>query len=181
MHTKKTVVIIILVSLLLIGSSICQAQAQGCGWKDTMDSAAASNDPGRGLSNWKIHYDHVMIQAGLNDVDKLIANRLQTLSLCLSNDSYARLYADLSVLIAEVGDKKAGWQNAMDASAPSQDPGRGLLDWQIHYKHCLGSGRNNVYVLVGVRLSTLKSAISKEAYAKLYADASVLIAKYGRA
>lgn len=177
MHTKMTVVSIIVVSLLFIGSSICQAQ--GCGWKDAMDPAAASNDPGRGLSNWKIHYDHVMIQDGMN-VNKLIANRLQTLSLCLSNDSYARLYADLSVLIAKVGIQKAGWQDAMDASASSQDPGRGLLDWQIHYKHCLGSGRSNVHVLVGERLSTLKNAISKEAYAKLYADASVLIAKYGR-
>ena len=179
MHAKVTDIIIILVSLSLIGSSTCQAQ--GCGWKDTMDPVAAPNDPGRGLSNWKIHYDHVMIQSGLNNADKLVANRLQALSFCLPNDNYARLYADLSVLIANVGDKEAGWQNAMDTSAPSQDPGRGLLDWQIHYKHCLGPGRNTVYELVGVRLSTLKSAISKEAYAKLYADASVLIAKYGRA
>lgn len=169
----------VFLTLLAIGSSIGQAHA--CGWKDSMDPAAPSNDPGRGLSDWKIHYEYITVHSGSTNGDTLVADRMQTLSSCLSIDVYAKLYADLSVLIAGVGDNQAGWKNAMDSSAPSQDPGRGLMNWQIHYKHGLGSGRSNVYRLIGVRLSTLKQALSIEAYAKLYADASVLVAKYGRA
>jgi hypothetical protein len=69
------------------------------GWVNGSDAAAPPDDGNRGLFNWDAHYNYVMNTGGYDTANKLIGDRLATLSHAISPDDYARLYADCSVLI----------------------------------------------------------------------------------
>ena len=169
----------ILVIVVLLSAAI-QAQAN-CGWRDGMDTAAPANDPGRGVTDWRKHFDHVASGRGLADAHRLVAERFVSLRGCLPRGAYGRLYADVSVLIANVGRERAGWRNAMDTSAPSDDPGRGIAQWQPHYDHVAsGRGEASVNRLIGERLGSLSKTLDQEAYSRLYADLSIILANYAR-
>lgn len=99
----------------------------------------------------------------------------------LSGEDYARLYADVSVTIANAGISHAGWKDSFDRTAPAGDDGRGITNWQAHYKHALSkSNRQSVHDYVRMRLQNLQKTIPVHAYAQLYADVSVRIAELGR-
>lgn len=159
------------------GSVWTRGACSGCGWKNGHDPAAPPHDPGRGLLNRNDHYNHAMTGGGANG-HRLVAERLATLETCLDSDQHARLYGDVSVLIAETGRRLAGWVDGMDQSARS-DPGRGSSNWQLHHDYAAGGGGGNVSGLVGQRMQTLSQSLGAQAFAQLYAEVSVLLAKYG--
>lgn len=153
-------------------------QSAGCGWVDGMDPRAGA-DPGRGLTNRQTHFDHVSQGPGFNDVHDFVANRMLTLRECLPRDSYARLYAALSVHIAGVGRQSAGWIDGMDSGA-GNDPGRGLSNAAAHANHVnSGSGMSNAHSYVAARMQALRGVLSRQDYAALYANLSVMIARCG--
>lgn len=152
-----------------------------CVWADGGDPTAPPNDGGRGVSDWSAHQNHVLAGVGLTNAHTLVAARLATLKGCLTTEEYARLYADLSLLIGAYGRAHAGWSNAPDPKAPADDMGRGIAAWQPHADYVLrGPGLGNANKLVGDRLHTLSTALPKPLYARVYADASILVANYAR-
>lgn len=75
----------------------------------------------------------------------------------------------------------SGWLDGMDASAPSDDPGRGVLDANQHYEYVVrGPGPANLPAIVARRFAAVRQSLSPDLYARLYAESSVLIAQYGR-
>ena len=79
--------------------AVGRAQA---GWIDGMDSRSTS-DPGRALSDAGAHAAYVTGGAGFDTAHGLVAARLAELRDRIPTESYARLYADLSVLLAGYG------------------------------------------------------------------------------
>lgn len=151
-----------------------------CNWVDGTDAAAPADDPGRGVADWRAHFAHVTDGVGVTNAHKLVADRMNALKACLDKPGYARLYADVSVLIAFYGRAKAGWKDAMDPTAPADDPGRGIASWSAHQNHVLkGAGMTNAAKLAGDRLSAL-AKLDKALYARIYADVSILLANYAR-
>jgi hypothetical protein len=72
------------------------------------------------------------------------------------------------------------WANGQDRTGPADDPGRGTLDSAAHHSYVAsGPGVQRAHKLVGDRMGALKACLDKTAYAKLYADLSVAIAKVG--
>jgi hypothetical protein len=68
----------------------------------------------------------------------------------------------------------------MDPAAPADDPGRGLSKWQIHFDYVnSGAGETTVPGLVERRLATLQSRIGVGAFANLYAELAITLARYG--
>jgi hypothetical protein len=164
---------------LLTSASL--ASADTCKWADGPDKAAPANDPGRGVADWSAHANHVHSGTGLQDAHDLVAARMATLKACGAKDAYARVYADVSVLIGHYGRSQAAWKDGSDPAAPKDDPGRGVASWSAHRDHVLkGAGMDNAHKLVGVRLKTLSTVLPKPMYARLYADVSILLANLAR-
>jgi hypothetical protein len=158
-------------------SSTAPVARTGCGWRDGQDSAAP--DSGRGVTNWDAHFRHVNNGPGLDTVHTLLQSRLSMLSQCLPLESYARLYAEVSAVTAAVGRQNAGWVDGMDETAGG-DPGRGVSNKDAHYRHVAsGAGASAAHIAVGARMASLRAVLSRETYARLYADLSVLIAQCG--
>jgi hypothetical protein len=157
------------------------ALAGGCQWVDGSDPVAPKDDPGRGVADWQAHFGYVNVGAGMTNAHKLVNDRLVTLKGCLDKAAYARLYADLSVLLGFYGRANAGWKDASDPAAPADDTGRGVANWGAHQNYVLaGVGYTNANKLVGDRLQTLSTAVPKPIYARIYADVSIVIANYAR-
>lgn len=132
-------------------SSTTPAARTGCGWRDGQDSAVP--DSGRGVTDSDAHFRHVNNGQGLDTVHDLVRSRLSALSQCLPLQSYARLYAEVSVVVAAVGRQKAGWVDGMDGSA-SADPGRGVSNKDAHYQHIAsGVGANAAHTRLPVACS----------------------------
>ena len=73
-----------------------------CNWIDGSDPNGG-DDSGRGITDFQPHYDHVAKYNSSNNVPDLVESRLINLRNCLSKDKYAKLYANLSFLIAKTG------------------------------------------------------------------------------
>ena len=157
------------------------ARADSCKWVDGSDKAAPANDPGRGVADWAAHAAHVNAGAGLTNAHELVTARMATLKACGDKAAYARVYADVSVLVGHYGRSMAGWKDGSDPAAPKDDGGRGVASWSAHRDHVLkGAGMDNAHKLVGDRLLGLSKALPKAAYARLYADVSILLANLAR-
>lgn len=171
----------VLVALLALPFLWSAPAAAACKWVDASDPAAPPDDPGRGVADWQAHFAHVNVGAGLTNAHKLVNDRMTTLKGCLDKAAYARLYADLSVIIGFYGRAQAGWKDASDPTAPADDPGRGVASWSAHQNHVLaGAGMTNANKLVGDRLQTLSTKVPKAIYGRIYADVSILLANYAR-
>lgn len=158
-----------------------KSAAAPCKWIDGTDAAAPADDPGRGKTDWSAHEAHVLVGVGMTNAHKLVNARMVVLKGCLDKEAYARLYADLSVLVAHYGRAGAAWRDGADPSAPADDGGRGTAKWSAHYEHALGAlGSGNANKLVGDRLQTLSGKLKKDVYARLYADVSILLVNYAR-
>lgn len=163
---------------LAVASSVLAAPAfAGCKWVDGSD-ASVPDDGGRGVADWKAHFG-----AGTTSPTRVagwIGSRIATLQGCLAKDDQARLYADVSVLIAHYGRKGAGWIDGGDPSLPT-DGGRGVSDWRAHQAWALTAGTAPMMrPFIEGRLSALLGKLPKDGFAHLYADLSILIAIYGR-
>jgi hypothetical protein len=167
-------------SILLIGMAffflIFTGEAQ-CGWVNGMDDSQ-TNDPGRGIQEWQTHYDNIMLYKGLKNAHSFVGDRFTTLKYCLSKEKYADLYADVSIVIAGYGSQYARWIDGQDPNY-EYDPGRGIKTRSIHYDHVIVNGTENIEMYIMNRMVTLVNFLPIETYAKLYADVSVIIAKYG--
>lgn len=163
--------------LLVLAPAAARAD---CGWADGQDPRGPSNDPGRGVSDWAQHYAYANGAAGAANVPGLVAARFEALRSCLPGERFARAYADASVLIAYYGRTHAGWLDSMDSRA-SNDPGRGIARWRPHFDYgANGSLTSNVPGFMRTRLSDLRGPLSQQVYARLYADLSIMIARYAR-
>lgn len=153
------------------------ASGPGCGWINGYDNRVP-NDLGRGITDLNEHRTYIRNQ-GPGAVPGLFSSRLEALRGCLPNDTYARLYADVSLIIADYGRRYAGWTDSMD-SRGGADPGRGLSNWQSHYAHVANyGGAPSVPGLVAQRMSDIDRVISNEVAGELYAQVTVVIARYG--
>jgi hypothetical protein len=150
-----------------------------CGWRDGMDPSAPPDDPGRGFLSAGPHLEFAN-SSGRGQAPRLFARRVASLRGCLGREGYARVYADVSVKIAQAGRSQAGWLDGMDPAAPADDPGRGLSNWQTHFDYVnSGPGETTIPGLLERRLATLQSRIGVGAFANLYAELSVTLARYG--
>lgn len=152
------------------------AVATGCDWPDGQDPRFRA-DPGGGVLNARAHYDYVA-SGNRASVPQAVANRFEAARGCLSSDAFAKLYSDAAVLIAAAGRRSAGWRDGPDPSAPPNDMGRGTSDGQAHYRYARGNGASQVPTSIGERMRVLNAALSRDAYAQLYGELSVLIARH---
>ena len=85
-----------------ISVAIAAVGREKAGWVDGTagDSPA---DPWRGVSDWKTHYALVATGSGLPNAADLVGSRMTQLGNYLPLDVYARLYSDVSVMIAKCG------------------------------------------------------------------------------
>ncbi len=164
---------LIVVAVMLFGF-VSKAQ---CGWINGQDNSNPT-DPGRGVTNWQDHYNYAKNATDLTISAGFIGARFVALRSCLELDNYAKVYADVSIKIADYGIKHAGWVNS-GSNTLTNDGGCGILDWNAHYNHVKTNGYGNVDELVKNRMLSLSNRIPKNQYAKLYADVSVIIAKIG--
>lgn len=149
--------------------------ASGCGWVNGNDPRGG-NDYGRGILNADAHRNHVMAN-GAAVSPPIVASRFEVLRGCLSRDAYANLYADASVLVASYG-RAIGWPDGQDPRV-STDPGRGVSSRQAHLNHALSTGAGNAPGLLRDRLAAINAAVPLSTAAQLYAEASLLLARYG--
>ncbi|MBK7151278.1 MAG: hypothetical protein IPI43_34265 [Sandaracinaceae bacterium] len=146
-----------------------------CGWIDGGDQRAPA-DPGRGVNDWRQHF--TAGQANAANVPEWVGSRFDTLRGCMSRENFARLYADASLRIARAG-AQAGWVKCPDRAAPPNDGGRGIRTFRPHYDHALDAGRAaGVSAFIRQRLADLRTRISADEYARLYADLSILTVHY---
>ncbi len=165
----------IIVSIVLLYAFHANAQTN---WLDGQDSKLPS-DPGRGVSNWKDHFQAA--NADNSKVSTYLKDRMITLKAGLARETYSRLYADITYLMASYGLASANWVNGSDPAAPANDPNRGLMNWTAHYDYVLKTaGYDNAAVLVFDRMNALTKSLPKEQLARLYADCSILILNYSR-
>lgn len=149
--------------------------ASGCGWVNGNDPRGG-NDYGRGILNADAHRNHVMAN-GAAVSPPIVANRIEVLRGCLPRDAYAHLYADASVLVASYG-RAIGWLDGQD-SRVSGDPGRGVSSRQAHLDYALSTGAGNAPGLLRDRMAAINAAVPLATAAQLYAEASLLLARYG--
>jgi len=165
---------LVLIASLLFSMGV-QAQTT---WVDGQDTKMTS-DQGRGVTNWKDHYQYSMNSSA--QTSGFLKDRMNTLKGSLSRATYARLYADITYLIASYGLSKASWVNGADPAAPANDPNRALLNWTAHHDYVLKTaGYENASTLVMDRMNALGKVLSKEDYARLYADCSILLVNFSR-
>ena len=157
---------------------VAPASAEACNWVDGLDPNGPTDDAGRGVTDWNAHQQYVAAGAGLGNAHALVGARIATLKSCLGKDAYARIYADLSILVGQYGRAHGGWVDGSDPAVPHDDGGRGISNWDAHRDYVtVGIGYGNANTLVANRLQTLSASIAREVYARLYADVSVLIAR----
>lgn len=152
------------------------APTAGCGWVNGNDSRGGS-DYGRGTLDPAGHRNHILTY-GAGVAPGIISQRLEVLRGCLSTDAYARLYADASVLIAGYGRSRLGWIDAQDGRF-STDTGRGISNWQAHYDWAAGGSAGQVPATVANRVAEINGRVPVDVAAQMYAELSVLIARYG--
>lgn len=98
----------------------------------------------------------------------------------VSDEEFARLYADLSVMSAEVGRNQLGWLDGQETSI-GYDAGRGVSNWHAHFAYAMNNNRRQtVPQLIQTRLQTILNYVSFDVMAKLYGNMSVTIASLGR-
>ncbi len=163
----------IIQTLFLFGFFYSSAQ---CRWVDGPDNSLSS-DQGRGITQWGDHKNYGLVTSYLNSCARFVGQRMESLTKCMDVHQYAKLYADVSVKIADYGVEYAHWQNSLSNSLPN-DGGCGYKDWNAHLNYVKTSGYGNAADLVKKRMDFLSTAISRENYASLYADVSVIIAKH---
>lgn len=165
----------LLTSLFIMYEISASAQ---CGWVDGPDNRIPQ-DAGRGILRWTDHNNYALQpNININTCAGFIGERLNSLSRCLLLDDYARCYADVSVRIANFlftvpPDANGGYNNL------ALDGGYMNADWNAHYGYVKNNGPVNSASLVQCRMNYLAYAVSRPDYALLYADVSVIIAKYG--
>jgi hypothetical protein len=150
-----------------------------CGWINGSDSRVPQ-DPGRGVQDRAAHANYASKAANVANADSLNFKRMEMLKACLPADRYARLYADVSVIIAGYGTRFAGWLNKSDNSATDQL--RGVLNWNDHYNWATSNGGSQSSANILNRLAMLRYKMQSNpdpTAAFMYADVSVKIAEYG--
>jgi hypothetical protein len=97
---------------------------------------------------------------------------------CAGLENLAKMYAYVSVKIADYGIKYSNWTNNVNNTL-ANDPGGGMKDWNALHNHVKTNGYINCDNFVKNRMIVLSQKLARENYARLYADVSVIIAKYG--
>jgi hypothetical protein len=103
---------------------------------------------------------------------------LQDCPIIVPSKIDARMYADFSVAIAKFG-KRLGWLDGQDPNGPSNDPGRGVSDWNAHFQHGQHASRVSLAGLINSRMEVIKGRVSKETYRKLCSELNQIISKRG--
>jgi hypothetical protein len=158
----------------------CSFTTRGqCAWVDESDPLASPSDGGRGISKQAAHYDWAIVGENRLQVAVIIQNRLKVLKSCLTLDKYARLYADMSLIMADYGVQYAGWSPNAEKG---NDGGKGTREWTGHYNYVNNGGGEDLIKLkiVEKRLNDLCRNLSIEDFANLYAELSVKMAFFGR-
>lgn len=185
MHATRLGLALSLSSLLSSSPAWSQAPqppppaAAACTWADGQDPAGPPGDAGRGVSDWRAHYAYITARTRAGTAAMVFA-RFEALRGCLPAGDFARLYADVSTQVAYYGRRGAGWLDRPDARAGA-DGGRGIPSYQAHYEYAADASRGaTASGFVRQRLVDLNAALPLDAYAHLYADVSILVARYGR-
>ncbi len=142
-----------------------------CNWVDGQD-ASSGFDPDRGITDWNAHYNFAQSVTDTHILPGKVGNRLNALTTCLYLETYAKMYADVGIKIGYYGESYAVW-----SGDPDQTPGGAA--WLGHYKHIKNFGNADAPQKVTDRLNSLANKIPSDAFAKLYADISVIVASYG--
>ena len=111
--------------------------------------------------------------------DGLVGDHFAEVCAAIPVESCARMYADLSVVLARYG-AGVGWVNGMDPNAPAGDPGRGVTAWQPHFNHGVGPGAGRLGGLISRRLDDLHLELDPATEARMEGEANGVINGYTR-
>jgi hypothetical protein len=139
---------------------IAKVGRDSLGWQDGLDPDGPSNDSGHGVSRWQDHYQFATTNPAFSSIPSMIESRLRAVQAVASDQAYAKLYADVSVLLAAFGRRESRWLDGFDSGAPKSDPGRGISSWQAHFDHASDPRKAEASPsLVRNRLATLLDAL----------------------
>jgi hypothetical protein len=139
---------------------IAKVGRESLGWQDGLDPDGPSNDSGRGVSRWQDHYQFATTNPAFSSIPSMIESRLRAVQAVASEQAYAKLYADISVVLAAFGRRESRWLDAFDSAAPKADPGRGISNWQAHFDHASDAAKAEASPsLIRNRLTTLLEAL----------------------
>jgi hypothetical protein len=135
---------------------IAKVGRESLGWQDGQDPDGPSNDAGRGVSRWQDHYQFATTNPAFSSIPIMIESRLRAVQAVAGEQAYAKLYADVSVVLAAFGRRESRWVDGFDSGAPKSDPGRGISSWQAHFDHASDPAKAEASPsLVRNRLATL--------------------------
>jgi hypothetical protein len=135
---------------------IAKVGRESLGWQDGLDPDGPSNDSGRGVSSWQDHYLFGTVDPAYISIPSMIEARLHAIQIVAGEPTYAKLYADVSVVLAAFGRRESRWVDGFDSAAPKADPGRGISSWQAHFAHASDPQKaESSPTLVRNRLATL--------------------------
>ncbi len=144
-----------------ISLKIAVAGVEFLGWKNGKDFTVY-HDTERGIQKKNLHYKWVLNSQNRDKAISFIVTRMKSL-MEIPDQEYAKLYADISVMIAEMGRKKLGWIDGADTSIGNGDVGRGVSDWYAHYSW--GENKNNqelAVIFIQNRLLQIFSSIEEK-------------------
>jgi hypothetical protein len=135
---------------------VAKVGRESLGWTDGQDPDGPSNDSGRGISSWQDHQQFASLDPAFVSIPNMIEARLHAIQNATTEATYAKLYADVSVVLAAFGRRESRWLDGSDPNAPKSDPGRGISSWQAHYAHASDPQKaESSPALVRNRLTTL--------------------------
>lgn len=132
-------------------------------------------------SAWKKYYDKAFAdQTAGDDLINELGVRVSKIANNLSATDRAKVYADCSVILAKYGREKCNWLDGQDSTRTDGDPGRGVSKWHDHYDYMRRQPPEPMFAsLMKSRLADLKTNLSKEDFARVYADLCSTLDKAG--
>jgi len=135
-----------------------------------------------GDAAWKKYYDHANnTQFSGKDLTNDVLLKTDKIAEEKSTTDRARAYADCSVALAKYGRDNCNWLDGMDSTRNGiyPDIGRGVSEWHEHYAYMRRQPPKPMFgKLVESRMSDLEKGLTRDQFARAYADVSVILDQY---
>jgi hypothetical protein len=131
---------------------------------------------------WKKYYDYVNdAQISGKDLTADVLLKIDKIAEEKSTTDRARAYADCSVALAKYGRDHCNWLDGWDSTRNGidDDIGRGVSEWHEHYAYMRRQPPKPMFgKIVESRMSELEKGLTRDQFARAYADVSVILDRY---
>lgn len=131
---------------------------------------------------WKKYYDHANdTQISGKDLTADVLLKTDKIAEEKSTTDRARAYADCSVALAKYGRDNCNWLDGFDSTRNGilPDIGRGVSEWHEHYAYMRRQPPKPMFgKLVESRMSDLEKGLTRDQFARAYADISIILDRY---